>query len=166
METTGANLDAEARALLVEELKSPCIEEIAVFAAFAKIVAKGETQFVVLDTAPTGHTLLLLDTTEAYHREVSRGGGNLSDEVQQLLPRLRDPEFTRILVVALPEATPVHEAASLQADLRRAGIEPYAWIVNRSLATTTTTDPQLAAKRRNERPYIAEIETQLARRIA
>lgn len=166
LETTGANLDAEARALLVEELKSPCIEEIAVFAAFAKIVAKGETQFVVLDTAPTGHTLLLLDTTEAYHREVARGGGNLSNEVQQLLPRLRDPEFTRILVVALPEATPVHEAASLQTDLRRAGIEPYAWIVNRSLATTSTTDPQLAAKRRNERPYIAEIETQLARRIA
>lgn len=166
LKTAGANLDAEARALLEEELKSPCIEEIAVFTAFAAMVAKGATQFVVLDTAPTGHTLLLLDTTEAYHREVARGGDHFSEDVRRLLPRLRDPDFTRILIVTLPEATPVHEAASLQADLRRAGIEPYAWIVNRSLETTNTTDPLLAAKRLNERRFLEEVNSRLAKRAA
>ena len=102
----GESLDRDARTLLEEELRSPCIEEIAVFSAFAKVVARGCDQFVVLDTAPTGHTLLLLDTTEAYHREVARNTSNLSAEVRELLPRLRNPEFSKILVVTLAEATP------------------------------------------------------------
>jgi len=104
-------------ALLEEELRSPCIEEIAVFQAFAHTVAKGSNQFIVLDTAPTGHTLLLLDSTEAYHREVAKSADDLPEEVKELLPRIRDPEFTRVLIVALPEATPTHEAQDLQRDL-------------------------------------------------
>ena len=98
---------------------------------------------MVLDTAPTGHTLLLLDAAEAYHREVSRTHGDAPDAVRQLLPRLRDPHFTKVLLVTLPEATPVHEAAQLQADLRRAGIEPFAWIVNQSFASDDIRDPVL-----------------------
>lgn len=159
-------LDEEARALLEEELRSPCIEEIAVFSAFAKVVAQGCDQFVVLDTAPTGHTLLLLDTTEAYHREVARNSSNLSDEVRELLPRLRDPEFSKILVVTLAEATPVHEAGFLQEDLRRAGIEPYAWIINRSFCDIETDDPLLVAKRASERPYLKEVQERFANRVA
>jgi len=149
-------------ALLEEELRSPCIEEIAVFQAFAHTVAKGSNQFIVLDTAPTGHTLLLLDSTEAYHREVAKSADDLPEEVKELLPRIRDPEFTRVLIVALPEATPTHEAQDLQRDLRRAGIEPYGWIINRSFAVSGTTDPVLCAKGLHETAYIAEIASGLS----
>lgn len=166
MATTGAELDAEARALLEEELRSPCIEEIAVFTAFARVVAKAAHQFVVLDTAPTGHTLLLLDTTEAYHREVSRNTSQLSEEVRQLLPRLRDPAYTKVLIVTLPEATPVHEAAFLQEDLRRAGIEHWAWVINHSFHGLPTSDPALRAKQCDELPYLREITEQLSLRSA
>jgi arsenite-transporting ATPase len=144
--TAGAGLDAAGRALLEEDLRSPCTEEIAVFRAFARTVAEGAHGFVVLDTAPTGHTLLLLDATEAYHREVARHGSELPEAVRELLPRLRDPAFTRVLMVALPEATPVHEAAALQEDLRRAGLEPFAWLVNQSLQLAGPRDPLLRAR--------------------
>lgn len=166
MATAGQNLDASGRALLEEDLRSPCTEEIAVFRAFARIVAKGEDRFVVLDTAPTGHTLLLLDATEAYHREIARKASNLPEEVQRLLPRLRDAAYTRVLVVTLPEATPVHEAAALQTDLRRAQIEPFAWVINQSLARSETADPVLVARGRNETPYIHEVADTLAKRTA
>lgn len=133
MRDAGADLDEAGRALLWEDLRSPCTEEIAVFRAFARLVDEAEEGFVVIDTAPTGHTLLLLDAAESYHREVLRTAGNAPKQVTQLLPRLRDPAFTKILLVTLPEATPVHEAAALQDDLRRADIEPFGWIVNQSL---------------------------------
>jgi arsenite/tail-anchored protein-transporting ATPase len=162
----GAQLDASARALLEEDLRSPCTEEIAVFRAFARIVAGGANQFVVLDTAPTGHTLLLLDATEAYHREIARKASNLPEEVKQLLPRLRDPDFTRVLIVTLPEATPVHEAAALQADLRRAQIEPFAWVINQSIARTETRDPVLRARSGDEVPYLREVHEHHSRRTA
>ena len=124
----GPQLDSQGMALLEEDLRSPCTEEIAVFSAFARTVAEGEHGFVVLDTAPTGHTILLLNAAEAYHRDVARNTSDLPDSVRQLLPRLRDPEFTRVLLVTVPEATPVHEAARLQDDLKRAGITPFAWL--------------------------------------
>lgn len=150
-------LSNEDMALLEEEMRSPCIEEIAVFQAFAETVARGTEQFIVLDTAPTGHTLLLLDASQAYHKEVSRSSEELPEAVKELLPRIRDPQFTRMLIVTLPEATPVHEAAALQHDLQRAGITPHGWIINRSFVATGTTDPVLAAKGRHEQTYISEI---------
>jgi arsenite-transporting ATPase len=162
----GPNLDASARALLEEDLRSPCTEEIAVFRAFARTVAHGADRFVVLDTAPTGHTLLLLDATEAYHREIARKASNLPAEVQQLLPRLREAEFTRVLIVTLPEATPVHEAAALQADLRRAQIEPFAWVINQSMARSGSRDPLLLARGRDEAPYIREVTDRWSKRTA
>jgi arsenite-transporting ATPase len=164
--TAGQGLDASGRALLEEDLRSPCTEEIAVFRAFARIVAQGRDRFVVLDTAPTGHTLLLLDATEAYHREIARKASSLPEEVLQLLSRLRDPRFTHVLIVALPEATPVHEAAALQADLRRAQIEPFAWVINQSLARSETSDPLLLARGASEGPYIQEVVRELAGRAA
>ena len=166
MATTGKSLDANGRALLEEDLRSPCTEEIAVFRAFARIVAQERDRFVVLDTTPTKHTLLLLDATEAYHREIARKASNLPEEVLQLLPRLRDPRFTRVLVVTLPEATPVHEAAALQADLRRAQIEPFAWVINQSFARAETRDPLLLARGAGERPFIQEVTRDFARRTA
>ena len=160
-------LDAQGLALLEEDLRSPCTEEIAVFRAFAHAVQQGQEGFVVLDTAPTGHTLLLLDASEAYHREVDRGTrGEVPEAVRALLPRLRDPDYTRVLIVTLPEATPVHEAEALQADLERAGITPYAWIVNQSFAPTATRDPVIASRRALEQPWIEEVATRLARRVA
>ncbi len=164
MRTAGASLDAQGKALLEEDLRSPCTEEIAVFRAFASAVAEGENGFVVLDTAPTGHTILLLDAAEAYHREVLRQSNNMPETVKKLLPRLRDPEFTRVLLVTLAEATPVHEAASLQADLKRADITPFAWIVNQTLASIETSDQVLGARRATELGYIEEVRERHATR--
>ena len=158
--TAGAGLDEEALALLDEDLRSPCTEEIAVFRAFARVVAEGDGGFVVIDTAPTGHTLLLLDASESYHREVSRSLSDIPEAVRQLLPRLRDPVFTKVFLVTLPEATPVHEALALQDDLRRAGIEPAGWIINQSLAPLEINDPLLRQRRGREFRYIDEVVAQ------
>ncbi|MEN9482263.1 MAG: arsenical pump-driving ATPase [Pseudomonadota bacterium] len=162
----GAGLDPSARAMLEEDLRSPCTEEIAVFRAFAATVAQAAHGFVVLDTAPTGHTVLLMDSAEAYHREVGRTRGDLPEAVLNLLPRLRDPEFTRVLVVTLAEATPVHEAERLQDDLHRAGIEPFAWVIEQSLLASGTTDPVLAERGRCERPWVQQVMATDARRCA
>ena len=155
--TAGRGLDTQGRALLEEDLRSPCTEEIAVFRAFADTVAQGEGQFVVIDTAPTGHTLLLLDAAEAYHREVLRKASGTSDAVRRLLPRLRDPDFTMVLLVTLPEATPIHEAMQLERDLARAGITPFAWVVNQSLTPLAVTDPVLRARRSQEAVHLREV---------
>ena len=163
---SGRDLDEKGKALLEEDLRSPCTEEIAVFRAFARRVNEGNEGFVVIDTAPTGHTLLLLDAAEAYHRDVARNLSYIPDSVRRLLPQLRDPEFTRILIVTLPEATPVHEAARLQEDLRRAGINPYAWVINQSFCATDTKDPVLAERGRLEERYISEVRETLASRVA
>ena len=165
MAESGADLDAQGRALLEEELRSPCTEEVAVFQAFARTVARGGEEFVVLDTAPTGHTLLLLDASEAYHREVLRDQGELPDEVKTLLPKLRDSDFTRVLVTTLPEATPVHEAAALQEDLRRAGIEPAGWIINQSLAGAQPREARLRTQAQREAGFLREV-ADLSQRFA
>jgi arsenite-transporting ATPase len=167
LRTRGAQLDPAARALLEEDLRSPCTEEIAVFRAFAREIGRGADRFVVLDTAPTGHTLLLLDASEAYHRELERQArGTQPDDVLHLLTRLRDPSFTRILLITLPEATPVHEAAALQADLRRAGLAPFAWVINQSLLHSGSCDPLLQRRELSEHRYIDEITTTHATRTA
>lgn len=157
MAQAGAGLDEQGRSLLEEDLRSPCTEEIAVFRAFAEKVSAGKEGFVVLDTAPTGHTILLLDSALAYHREVTRQVNQMPESVEQLLPRLRDPNFTRVLIVTLPEATPVHEAASLQRDLRRAEIEPFAWVINQSLCSLEVHDPLLVQRKWNEEKFIREV---------
>jgi len=165
MAEVGRNLDEQGRNLLAEDLRSPCTEEIAVFQAFAKLVYQGGGQYIVLDTAPTGHTLLLLDAARAYHREVERTTQHLPETVQQLLPRMRDPDYTKVLIITLPEMTPVHEARQLEKDLERAGISSYAWIINQSLAPLDITDPFLAAKRQEEFQYISKVMTQYSKHV-
>lgn len=158
-------LEAEELALLEEDLRSPCTEEVAVFRAFARTVAEAADGFVVLDTAPTGHTLLLLDAAESYHREVVRTqGSHIPEAVRALLPRLRDPRYTKVLLVTLAESTPVLEAERLQADLRRAGIEPFGWVVNASFAASGTTHPILSARAELERPQLRRVQEELAAR--
>jgi arsenite-transporting ATPase len=159
----GADLPADARAVLEEDLASPCTEEIAVFQAFARTVEQAQHGFVVLDTAPTGHTLLLLDAARSYSRELDRQRGQLPDHVVHLLDRLADPASTFVLLVALAEATPVHEAARLQADLARTGITPTAWVLNQSLLAAAPTDPVLRARANEEAPHLAEVTAGLAR---
>lgn len=166
MASRGAGLDEAGRDLLREDLESPCTEEVAVFHAFSRIVAEARSAFVVLDTAPTGHTLLLMDAAGAYHREMTRNlGDTVHGRVVTPLMRLQDAGYSKIVLVALPETTPVSEASALQDDLRRAAIEPYAWVINRSLAGTATRDPVLAARAAGERVQIERVRGGLARRV-
>ena len=163
--TRGRELDEQGMALLREDLASPCTEEVAVFHAFSRIVVEARAAFVVLDTAPTGHTLLLLDATGAYHRQMTRqldpsGPGRIITP----LMRLQDASYTRVILVTLPETTPVSEAAALQDDLRRAGIEPFGWVINKSLAASGTRDPLLRLRLVTERAQIARVQNGLAKR--
>lgn len=172
-------LDAAGLSLLEEDLRSPCTEEVAVFRAFARVLNEAKRRFVIIDTAPTGHTLLLLDATGSYHREMMRQMGKIrsSDETQQNhdsntsakgvttpMMKLQDPSYTKIIIVTLPENTPVLEASRLQADLRRAEIEPYAWVINGSLFATPTVDPVLRARAGDERALIEEVRDRHAQR--
>lgn len=163
--TKGHDLDEADRALMREDLASPCTEEVAVFHAFSRVVAEARGAFVVMDTAPTGHTLLLLDATGAYHRQMTQDMGLVQGRVVTPLMRLQDPDYTKVILVALPETTPVSEAASLQDDLRRARIEPWGWVVNRSMARAATTDPLLQRRIIGEAAQIARIRDGLARRM-
>jgi len=161
----GAKLDAAGRAVLEEDLRSPCTEEIAVFQAFSRVIREAGKKFVVMDTAPTGHTLLLLDATGAYHRDIARqmgAGAHFTTPMMQL----QDPKQTKVLIVTLAETTPVLEAANLQADLRRAGIEPWAWVINNSVAAATVTSPLLKTRARNELREIDTVSTRHAKRYA
>ena len=160
--TKGASLDPQGRAMLEEDLRSPCTEEIAVFQAFSRVIREAGRKFVVMDTAPTGHTLLLLDATGSYHRDVLRHAGEQASHMTTPMMRLQDPEKTKILIVTLAETTPVLEAARLQEDLRRAGITPWAWVVNASFAATGATHPILAARAATEAPEIARVRDELA----
>ena len=166
LETKGAHLDAEGRALLEEDLRSPCTEEIAVFQAFSRIIREAGTKFVVMDTAPTGHTLLLLDATGAYHREIARQMTDKGMHITTPMMRLQDEKQTKVLLVTLAEPTPVLEAAGLQADLRRAGIEPWAWVINNSVFAAHPTSPLLQQRAGNEVQEIEAVATKHARRYA
>jgi arsenite-transporting ATPase len=166
LESKGAQLDAQGRALLEEDLRSPCTEEIAVFQAFSRIIREAGRKFVVMDTAPTGHTLLLLDATGAYHREVSRQMGDKGMHFTTPMMQLQDSRQTKVLIVTLAETTPVLEAASLQADLRRAGIEPWAWIVNTSVAAASATSALLRQRAANELREIDAVASRHAQRYA
>ncbi len=148
--------------LLEEDLRSPCTEEVAVFQAFYRVIREGAEKFVIVDTAPTGHTLLLPDRTGAYHRELFR---HLKPGTRAVTPMmlLQDPKRTKMLIVTLPETTPVLEAEALQADLRRAGIEPWGWVINSSLAAAQPTDPLLVARAAEEHPNIERVERSVER---
>jgi arsenite-transporting ATPase len=167
MATRGAKLADADRALLAEELRSPCYEEVAVFAAFSRTILQARTSFVVLDTAPTGHTLLLLDATGAYHRQIAAGEAHdTTGHVITPLMRLQDPSYTKMILVTLAEATPVSEAARLQADLRRAKIEPFAWVINASLAAAGSGDPCIKQRIEAELQQMALVRVRHATRLA
>jgi len=153
----GESLSENDRAYIEEDLRSPCTQEIAVFRAFAKVVERAENEIVVIDTAPTGHTLLLLDSAQNYHKEIERSQGNVPDSVKRLLPRLRDSSETEIMIITLPEATPIYEAERLNIDLERAGLSSKWWIVNSSLHATGTTHPVLRAKAENEAQWLERV---------
>ncbi|MEN3929850.1 arsenical pump-driving ATPase [Microvirga sp. W0021] len=166
LEQQGAKLDEQGRAVLEEDLRSPCTEEIAVFQAFSRVIRDAGCKFVVMDTAPTGHTLLLLDATGAYHREIVRQMGETGMSVTTPLMQLQDPEQTKVIVVTLPETTPVLEAAHLQDDLSRADIHPWGWIINNSLINSETESPLLRKRTQQEYYQIDAVLNKYAKRTA
>jgi arsenite-transporting ATPase len=168
MERKGARLSSDEKKLLLEDLQSPCTEEVAVFHGFSRMVSKAQNNFVVMDTAPTGHSLLLIDATGAYHKQSIRDlskAGLSSNRIVTPLMRLQDPNYTQILLVTLPETTPVIQAQELQEDLIRANIEPYAWIINKSLLHSGTRDPLLVRRMEGEGLQIKKIKNSLAKRL-
>lgn len=152
-------MSEEDIAYVEEDLRSPCTQEIAVFRAFADIVDKAEDQIVVIDTAPTGHTLLLLDSTQSYNQEMKRSNGDIPEAAKKLLPRLRNAEETEVIIVTLAETTPVYEAMRLEEDLKRAKIATKWWVINSSLYRTGTTNQLLSAKARNEIEWINKVDS-------
>lgn len=167
LEAKGKALDEEGLKLLREDLASPCTEEVAVFHAFARTVFEARRSIVILDTAPTGHTLLLLDAAGSYHREMlKKFEESTPGKVKTPLMMLQDAKQSKVLLVTLAETTPVSEAAALQNDLRRASIEPYGWVVNRSLAVSATTDPLLRKRANHEQKELQRIAGGLANRLA
>ncbi|ABR34277.1 arsenical pump-driving ATPase [Clostridium beijerinckii] len=152
------NMTDEDIEYIEEDLRSPCTQEIAVFRAFAEIVERSENEVVVIDTAPTGHTLLLLDSTESYNKEISRSEGDIPESVIKLLPRLRNESETEVVIVTLAETTPVYEAMRLQKDLDRAQIHSKWWIINSSLYATDTTNEILKVKASNEIQWINKVD--------
>lgn len=157
LEQNKDSLDEDGLAYLEEDLRSPCTEEIAVFRAFANLVERSSDEIVVIDTAPTGHTLLLIDATEEYHKEIARSAGAIPAAVQHLLPRLRDPNETSVVIVTLAEATPYYEAFRLEQDLQRASIPTKWWTINQSFAVTDTMDPILSGRAIAEQEWIQQI---------
>ncbi|RIJ64526.1 arsenical pump-driving ATPase [Rummeliibacillus sp. POC4] len=159
LQKASESMDEEGLAFVREDLESPCTEEIAVFRAFAEVIESHPDEIIVIDTAPTGHTLLLLDSTESYHKEISRTSGEVPIAIQHLLPTLRDKDKTSILITTLPEATPVYEAARLQNDLKRAGLNVSHWIVNQSFINIKTVNPLLSQKAKHEVKWLEKINT-------
>ena len=165
MASKGASLNEQERALMLEDLKSPCTEEVAVFHAFSRVVSEARSAFVVLDTAPTGHSMLLMDATGAYHRQMVRElESHGTARLVTPLMRLQDPEYTKIILVTLPETTPVLQAEALQQDLRRAHIEPFAWVINKSILAAGTHDPLLQARLIGEAKQMGRVENDLAKK--
>ncbi|MBL4991939.1 arsenic transporter ATPase [Enterococcus xinjiangensis] len=150
-------MSEEDVAYVEEDLRSPCTQEIAVFRKFAEIVEGADSDVVVIDTAPTGHTLLLLDSTQSYHKEIERSSGDIPESVQKLLPKLQNGDETEVVMVTLPEATPVYESIRLKDDLERAGIARTWWVVNNSMLSSGTTNPMLLARAQNEEVWIDKV---------
>ncbi|WP_244199485.1 arsenical pump-driving ATPase [Halobacillus trueperi] len=154
LDQTSHDLNEDELNYLKEDLDSPCTEEIAVFRAFADVVEHSEEEYIVIDTAPTGHTLLLLDAAQSYHREIERTTGHVPESVRNLLPKLRDETYTHVVIVSLAEATPVYEAERLEADLKRAGLHPKWWVINQTFSGVSLTDPVLKAKAHMEEKWV------------
>ena len=152
-------MNEDGLSFVQEDLESPCTEEIAVFRAFANVIEAHQDEVVVIDTAPTGHTLLLLDSSESYHKEISRSSGEVPVAVQHLLPTLRNPEETSVIITTLPEATPVYEAERLQQDLQRAGLTVHFWVINQSFSLIQTNDHLLKRKIISEQKWMERVDS-------
>lgn len=164
LEHKGQGKSEDAKKLILEDLKSPCTEEVAVFHAFSKAISMAKRKFVVMDTAPTGHTLLLLDTAGSYHRDIMRNNMNAS-RLRTPYMSLQDQTLSKIILVSLPETTPMREAGDLQNDLKRASIQPYAWLINQSLSMLSgISDPLLKSRANAEIEVIKTIKNEYANR--
>lgn len=158
LENARKTMSDEDLEYIKEDLRSPCTQEIAVFRAFADVVDRADDEVVVIDTAPTGHTLLLLDSTESYNTEIEKNQGNVPESAKKLLPRLKNSDETEVLIVTLAEPTPFYESVRLEEDLKRAGIYSKWWIINSSIAKTDSINKTLEAKANSELEWIDKID--------
>jgi arsenite-transporting ATPase len=138
--TSGYN--DELLASLEEELESPCTEEIAIFEQFANLLNEPGWDYFVLDTAPTGHTLRLLELPFEYKKQLDmklKGNTTATDnsqantKIEALIKRLKNPEQASFLLVAYPEFTPIHESHRAMKDLERVGINVQGIFLNHIL---------------------------------
>lgn len=158
LENAKKTMSDEDLEYIKEDLRSPCTQEIAVFRAFADVVDRADSEVVVIDTAPTGHTLLLLDSTESYNQEIEKNQGNVPESAKKLLPRLKNSDETEVLIVTLAEPTPFYESKRLEEDLKRAGIYSKWWIINSSIYKTGSTNKTLQAKANSELEWINKVD--------
>lgn len=83
------------------------------------LLRRAGTKSLYWDTAPTGHTILLLESTQNYNQQIENSGGAVSDAEKELLPRLKDSNETEVIIVTLAETTPFYEAKRLLDDLKQ-----------------------------------------------
>ena len=150
-----------------EELESPCTEEMAAFDKFMSYVESDDYDYVVFDTAPTGHTLRLLELPFDYSKQVSlmvttnekslEAKSVTQKRFEKVIARMKNPEQSIFSFVVYPESTPVIEAYRAMLDLKSAGIQTQFVVANQVLEPEYCTNEFFIKRRKMQEKYLNEI---------
>jgi arsenite-transporting ATPase len=159
----------EALSVMAEELDSPCTEEMAAFDRFIDYASQKDWPVIVFDTAPTGHTLRLLELPVDWSQQLdikifASVDSSAADDVAkarfgEVIAMMRDPERSTFAFVMYPEATPILEAGRAVDELRTVGIEPGLVVANMVIPEGQATTPFTQARRAMQVKYLAEMTT-------
>lgn len=153
-------------AAMEEELNSPCTEEMAAFDKFIRFIEGREYDVVVFDTAPTGHTLRLLDLPFDYAKQVemmvaTEESAGVKQETQnrfrEIISLLRDKDRAVFSFVLYPESTPIMESYRAMLDLKHAGIETRLVVANLILPEEVCVNDFFRNRRRMQMKHLKEI---------
>ena len=157
----------ESIKVMAEELDSPCTEEMAAFDKFIEYASQDGWQVTVFDTAPTGHTLRLLQlpvdwSTQLDIKVYASVDTVAADDVAkqrfaQVIDMMKDPEQSTFAYVMYPESTPIIEAFRAAEELSTIGIEPGLVVANQVLPGEACTTPFSKARWTMQQKYLAEI---------